>query len=588
MKNKIQIEPAKLSDIRELWRLFSHALTTDFQYFPEEYITEVKRQNSLIRLLVSRLRQDRLALTARKNGKMIGYIIGSLPQATKTAQIYWLYVDPKNRGKSVGLKLLAAAFREFEAKGADKVHLSTHSYDQYYHRRGFRYHSEHEVHGVPVHMMEFALNESGKASVKLPLRWVVLLLAVAAIIAWKFLSGLEGVPAWDDSLKPKAGRVLEVVEVKQFTPEMAEAGSRLKYGDLAPKTSGNITKVLFRFATRDTKDNEIEVYARAYIPPQTGKTPVLILNPGTTGIGDQCAASLEQPEVKDWANYESHALTYASNGYVTVVPDHEGTRDPSRIHHYMVGELEGRVALDSLRAVKQLPQTSETEFGSSFVSGYSQGGHTAFWADKINKKYAPEVKIDGVIGWGSVMDVEATWRDITNGADINWFGPYVLFSYADYYGRDYNLENILLPRWRENLTSDVLGNCIDTIPDYWGGGPTNIYTAEFLEDLKSGRLPYERYGELKSDMAKNRIGDQNTKAAKLINQGSTDDIVLNGQQIQAKDRLCANKGGSVTLKIYSLVSHYATMKQSLNDTLAWMKNVAAGQPVTNSCNDSGD
>jgi dienelactone hydrolase len=312
-----------------------------------------------------------------------------------------------------------------------------------------------------------------------------LLLMILAVIGTILVARYNLRPLYNsagDSLtnNPKSlhnGVIISKSPATTFALDQVKSISKQNYGALTPVPGNAVEKTVVEYASTDLDGKPIKIHARIYQPVGKSHAPIFAFAPGTVGIGDQCAPSLEQPAKVNWANYESHMMTYAGQGYATVVTDYEGMRDPTRIHHYMVGALEGRAVLDSVKALENLDHgTSKLDTEHIFLSGYSQGGHAAFWADQIAKTYAPDLKVAGVVGWGPVTDVLETLSDVTHAANINWFGPYVVTSYMDYYGENYHPESILLPRWTANLRNDVLDHCIDTDLSYWGHDPAKVYT----------------------------------------------------------------------------------------------------------------
>lgn len=385
----------------------------------------------------------------------------------------------------------------------------------------------------------------------------------------------------------KTGKIIEEqVPVTYTTEETKKLIHETNKQFNLPVDQG-ITKQLIRYNSSDGSDSNVPVYARVYRPLSVtpGKTlPIFSFAPGTTGIDDHCAASLEVAAKSNWANYDSLMAAYASQGYVVVTIDYEGMRDTTRLHHYMVGELEGRAVLDSIRSLKNLKNTKDViNTDKIALAGYSQGGHAAYWADKIAPDYARELNISGVVGFGPVSSVKETWADITRGANINWFGPFVLASYSDYYKQDYMTSEILQNKWSKNLSSDVAKNCIDTVIGYWGKKPDQVYEAKFLAALKNDNLAQVGYGALASDLEKNKLGNTMTKTAKLINQGVEDNVILPRQSMAFRDRLCAAGNKNVSYKAYR-ANHYNTMVISFNDTMAWMGQVLSGQSPPTACN----
>lgn len=381
---------------------------------------------------------------------------------------------------------------------------------------------------------------------------------------------------------PQAGDVIAEDKPLNFTLDQTTQIARQNYGGTAQPITTAVTKINYEFRSQLPSGEFITIHARAYLPqnPRTN-LPIFAFATGTTGIGDQCSPSLEDPAKANWANYDSHMTMYASRGYAVVTPDYEGHRDPNRIHHYMVGELEGRVLLDSIRALRKLASTKDRLNSSTvFLSGYSQGGHAAFWADKIASSYAADVKPLGVLGFGPVMSVKRTLTDVTRAANINWFGPYVLFSYRDYYRTDYG--QILIPHWDETLATDVPGHCIDTNIPFWGRSPAEVYTPEFIAAMSADKLA-ESYPVLDRDLEKNEVTPITTNTAKRINQGELDNVVLPGQQQAVMPELCRTSRGSVQLVVYPHANHYDTMAKSFADTIGWMKALEKGEKPPTTC-----
>jgi hypothetical protein len=422
------------------------------------------------------------------------------------------------------------------------------------------------------------------------LRWLGILgIAASAVIYWMFFTGGPAAlyapgytPAYAPSARP--GDVMGIDKVENFSPSQTADLIKQNYGPTAEHPNVGLTKVTFHYRSELPGGKFITNYARAYLPTgATGKLPIFGFAPGTTGIGDECSPSLENVKAANWGNYDSHMAMYASHGYAAVTTDYEGQRDPSRIHHYMVGELEGRAVLDSVRALTHLPEAAgNVQPGQVFLAGYSQGGHAAFWADRIASAYAPDLKVRGVVGFGPVMSVEQTLADVTRGANINWFGPYVLYSYSDYYKINYDIPSILQPYPAEHLTADVPAHCIDTDIQHWGRNPAAVYTPDFLNALTTGTLS-ERYSALLHDLEANDATGAETTSAKRINAGELDNVVLPAQQQAALPKLCASSRGPVQLGIYPHTTHYDTMLHSLADTLNWMAAVRKGQAVPGNC-----
>jgi hypothetical protein len=416
---------------------------------------------------------------------------------------------------------------------------------------------------------------------------LVLTLLAAATMLWVIhtrpIVTTKSVPAPAISASVgKPGDLIETDSVTSLSPAETLALIKHNYPSGVSANNTGITKVIFHYRSQLPDGELATVYGRAYLPTNNqNNLPIFAFAPGTTGIGDQCAASLENPAKSDWADYDSHLSAYATQGYAAVTTDYEGMRDPSRIHHYMVGELEGRALLDAVRALRHLPQSvGRLSPSDVFLAGYSQGGHAAFWGDKIAANYAADVRPLGVVGFGPVMSVKETLADIVHGANINWFGPNVVFSYENYYQKSY--PGIILPSREATLAVDVQAHCIDTDLSFWGHNPATIYTPQFLQAVGAGTIT-KLYPEFAAALDANAVGAVTTPSAKRINEGSIDNVVLPAQQVPAAQTLCATSSGPVELSTYLGASHYSTMLRSFADTVSWMHELSAHRPVPTTC-----
>lgn len=380
------------------------------------------------------------------------------------------------------------------------------------------------------------------------------------------------------------GRLSSTGTPTHLTAEQIMSQVRWRYGQAAPQPRFTVTYWLIRYTSTDSQGQPLTEYARVYVPDNLGaKVPLVSFAPGTTGLADSCATSLEQPQVHNLGDYQAHYLALASQGSVVVAPDYEGMRDPNRLHHYMVGDLEGRAVLDAIRAAGQMRPVALASNGHVYLAGYSQGGQAAAFADQIAPTYAPDLHISGYIGYAPVSDVKRTWQDILHGSTLDWFGPYVLASYSDYYHDQPETDKVLLPRWSEHLMSDVQAHCIDSAPHFWGEKPDQIYTPEFLAALADGQLAAHGYPVLAAELGANSALGDTTPTPKLLVQGEKDDVILPAQTSDFAARLCLNRAGAVSEQVIPGANHYTIPVAGFAVVWQWIQNLEAGQPAPTQC-----
>jgi acetyl esterase/lipase len=378
------------------------------------------------------------------------------------------------------------------------------------------------------------------------------------------------------------GAIVESRFVQSYSPaDIERVGARLYSRASPPAARYGVDQYLVTYLSTDEYGAPAEVIAQLYIPrlSSPAELPVYVMGAGTTGVGPQCAASKELPSVRNWGDYRAHMLSYASQGYIGILPDYQGFHGPGGVHYYFVADLESRMMLDAARAVYRIFENSPLMAAPSndvFLAGYSQGGHAVFAATDIAPTYAPELAIRGAIGYAPSTDVEALMRDIP------YLTPYILYAYAQFYGAGtVNIASKLNPRWLANLEQDVMNQCVDEIAPYYGLDARAVYNEEFYNALYGGHLA-ESFPELKALLDINSTGRLRSDVPALIIQGAADPIVSTTSQDAFVARQCG-MGAHLAYRVYPDVHHFHTRQFAFRDTVAWMQTITAGRTPPSDC-----
>lgn len=392
----------------------------------------------------------------------------------------------------------------------------------------------------------------------------------------------ETTPADTKKTSIAAGKLIESTYKNTFSKARiatSNAGFYSPAQNILP--AYDVDQYEIRFTSSDSKDEPLEITAQVFVPKAGSNTPlpVYVFGQGTTGIGDQCAPSKENVAISNWGNYQAHMLSYAAQGYIVMFPDYEGFNDPQRIHHYFNKEMEARVLLDSARATYVLvneKNPSVTAAQSVFFAGYSQGGHAALAVKDAAPRYAPDVPVTGVIGYGATADMTALLKENPT------LAPYLVYAYADLYGQTtVNAQEIFLPSVLSTLNTDAVNICIGDIYSRYGYNAGNIYSPAFYDALYNNRLE-TAFPAFKKVLDENNSGLAPSTIPILILQGSTDPIITVKSQKAYVKRMCES-GNIVTYIEYPEIHHYQTRQVSFRDTLAWMKNVTNGKSPPSDC-----
>jgi hypothetical protein len=311
--------------------------------------------------------------------------------------------------------------------------------------------------------------------------------------------------------------------------------------------------------------------------------PILVYGAGTTGVATKCAVCNEQFVGRSWGNYRSHMMSYASQGYITIVANWQGYDDRDRTHPYFVAELEGRVMLDAARAVYDFfehPPAADVlarPEAAIFLGGYSQGGHGAFSAGRMAPSYAPELEIVGLIGHAMSPDVEGLMYDSP------LYSPYIVYAYRDFYGPEIiDPADVFLPHWLSTFEEDVKAKCIDEALSYYPNDPARLYTRRFREALYNNRLGDE-FPLFKAKLDANDSNQKTYSSVPVILLHGAADPIVKVHTIQEFVSYLCGAGKNVTYKLYRGVDHFQTRQASFVDTLTWMQYVLGGNTPTSNC-----
>jgi hypothetical protein len=386
---------------------------------------------------------------------------------------------------------------------------------------------------------------------------------------------------------PQTGTVIEGSVVQQESLSIGQVNSivhALVPAQMCPTSQYPVEVYRIRFRTRDRLGTEIAVQADLRFPKVAVETefPLFVYGSGTTGIANECATLYEHLNKRAWGNYRAHLSAYATQGFITAIANWQGFDDPHQTHPYFVSELEGYVMLDLTRAVYDFfadPPSADVlarPADAVFLGGYSQGGHGAFAGDVMAPRYAPELNIVGVVGHAIAPDVEGLM------CDSPLYAPYIVQAYRTYYGEQIlNPEDFFQERWMATFDQDV-AKCIDHVLKYYPNTHETMYTPRFREALQNDRLAVE-FPELKAMLDLNYAGREvNSSTPAIILHGAADPIVRLRTVEPFVERLC-EENKHVTYRVYPGVNHFTIRQNSHLDTLAWMKDILAGNVPASDC-----
>jgi pimeloyl-ACP methyl ester carboxylesterase len=380
-----------------------------------------------------------------------------------------------------------------------------------------------------------------------------------------------------NSLRTRQAVLKSRTKVTTFSPtEVNQLARRFYSGYSYEPAQYSVEKWSIRFETRHENNTLITGNALVYVPIGDGPFPILGSAAGTTGIDDACAPSRENVRVANWGDYEGYHAAFAGQGYAVVFPDYSGFNDTDGLHHYFVADLQAKVVLDSLKALRNMAAQINLPLEDKiFLSGYSQGAHSILAAADIWKTYAPELPISGLITYGAANHTIDLIRFNSH------LGPYLIYAYEDLYGTEVvNRNDLLQPRFAQNLEQDHL-KCVGDVGNYYGYDGSRVYSDALWYSLTNNSLAAD-FPQFHEALSKNISGYGDWQAPTLILQGATDRITPPEQNRRMLERLCSDNKPTTYRELAS-TNHVFTRQRSFNDTLTWIEAVNSGENFPNSC-----
>ena len=336
-----------------------------------------------------------------------------------------------------------------------------------------------------------------------------------------------------------------------------------------------------RFQSRYPDDSPALATAQLFVPrpPDPGLPAIYLFAPGSTGLINSCRPSREHLAGIRWGLYRAHVLAFAGQGLLGLLPDYIGFGDPGRLQPYMSAVAEGRLVLDAIRAARAfLEQSAGVRLPRGrpavFVSGFSQGGHAIFAAADLQRAYAPEVRLTGIIGYGPTTDLEALFREFPVAA------PMAIFTYSRLYGTArFDPGLILQERWAGSLERDVTRQCVGGMQQYYPWSARELFTPAFADALFARRLA-GRFPEIHRILKENSPGLTRHRVPSLILQGTDDIVVRPASQGEFVRGLC-QAGNPVKYVVYR--GRHDTRQVGYWEALEWMRALAEGKAPPSDC-----
>ncbi len=355
---------------------------------------------------------------------------------------------------------------------------------------------------------------------------------------------------WPGTLPTSAGRLLrEEAMPAALVPPHAAVAKRLLYTSTDGRWNSGI----------------LPVSGALFLPqgeaPRSG-WPLVVWAHGTLGVSDACAPSWAGSNQRDRAYVDR----WLEKGYAVVAPDYQGLGGPGP-HPYTLAKAEALSVLDAARVALAMDRRIANRVA---ITGQSQGSGAALGAANLAARYAPDVKVIGVIATAllPIYPESANLAPYETGGDSPHFLVYRLMSGSLPDGSP-PAETFLTDKGRILLDAARTGCKPRVVAEANGITMDNAFAApvteiEALVGLAGATNPFR------------------SKFPLLLGTGLADELILASRQARSVAALC-RAGNRVVWKRYPDTNHSNTLTRSFEDAEAFARAVLAGRPDESDC-----
>jgi pimeloyl-ACP methyl ester carboxylesterase len=323
---------------------------------------------------------------------------------------------------------------------------------------------------------------------------------------------------------------------------------------------------VWRILYTTTRSEHVPAIASAIVlaprEPTSEPRPVVAWTHGTTGVAVGCAPSVLPAPFPFDATVPALPQLIAAR-WILVATDYVGLGTAGG-HPYLIGESEGRSALDAIRAVRQMSDVKVDT--RTVVWGHSQGGHAALWTGILAPRYAPELRIAGVAALAPATDLGPLMAVAQHTPVGKIMASFVMTAYSDTY-RDVGFGEYVGPVTRARA---MASRCISG-----PGAVLSLLTSLTMEREFFVRSPGE--GPLSRRFQEN-VPTGAIPSPLLIAQGLRDDLVLPAVQERFVRERCT-AGQALQYRTYTGRRHLSLVAADsplTQDLVQWTRDRFAG------------
>jgi hypothetical protein len=312
-----------------------------------------------------------------------------------------------------------------------------------------------------------------------------------------------------------------------------------------------------------------------------GPRPVIDFNPGTLGLGPQCAFS-KQLAGAFQDEYESgNIAAILSAGYAVAATDGVGYLN-GEVHTYVVGTNAGHALLDVARTAFQVPGAGLSPSAKVGIWGYSEGGQASLWAAQLAASYAPGLQVAGDAAGGVPGDLNVTAAGLNGGLFAGFAADAVIGLHSAYPDMPFTA---LLNSTGTAAVSQAESLCLlGTITAFAGAHIENFTTGHLtLNQISALHGPEGTWGTIiGSQELGTGLGTTYQISFPVFQyRGLAEEVIPTATENATRQAYCA--AGITTQWNTYPGDHLLTDTEAISGVIRWFAARFAGTPTTGNC-----
>jgi triacylglycerol lipase len=312
-----------------------------------------------------------------------------------------------------------------------------------------------------------------------------------------------------------------------------------------------------------------------------GSRPVIAFNPGTLGLGPQCAFSRQLAGAYQDEYEGDNTAAILKAGYAVAATDGVGYLN-GEVHTYVIGQDTGHALLDAARAAFQVPGAGLTPAAEVGIWGYSEGGQASLWAAQLAASYAPDLHVAGDAAGGVPGDLRVTAEALNGGAFAGFLMDAIIGLHTAY--PDMPFTALLNDAGRSAVTSAENLCLLGTISKFAGANISSYNTGGLtLDQIFALQGPEGTWGQI-VDSQKLGVGlDTTYKIGFPVFQyrGLAEEVIPTSTEDATHQAYCA---ADITTQWKTYPGeHLTTDNEAIGDVMSFFADRFSGKPATSNC-----